>query len=165
MRIVADTTPLSELYKIGHLDVLQSVYGHLIIPEAVSRELQRARTLPDLSKKVGQADWITVYPITRPDVLQALLDRHPFIHEGEAAAIALAQELDATRIILDDRRARQVAQAERLPLIGTVGVVLLAYRLGRITALQARVILDRLYGGTSYISESLYYEATQQLRD
>ena len=76
----------------------------------------------------------------------------------------LAQELAAQRIILDDKRARQVAQAEGLPLIGTVGVILLAYRLGQRSSPEAENILDRLYQGTAYISASLYHAAIEALR-
>ena len=76
----------------------------------------------------------------------------------------LAQELAARRIILDDKRARQVAQAEGLPLIGTVGVILLAYRLGQRSRPEAENILDRLYQGTAYISTNLYQAAIETLQ-
>jgi predicted nucleic acid-binding protein len=65
---------------------------------------------------------------------------------------------------MDDKRARQVAQAEALPLIGTVGVVLLGVRLRCLTTQQAQATLDQLYTGTAYISASLYREARQQLQ-
>ena len=44
MQIVSNTTPISELYKIGQLELLQRVYNRILIPEAVLQELQRART-------------------------------------------------------------------------------------------------------------------------
>lgn len=164
MQIVSNTTPISELYKIGQLELLQRVYNRILIPEAVLQELQRARTLPRLGRAVEQTGWIEIHALRHPDKIQEMLSRYSSIDAGEAAAIILAQELGANRIIMDDKRARQVAQAEGLAVIGTVGVVLLAHRLRRVTTPQAQVILDQLYAGTAYISANLYRDAYRQLQ-
>jgi predicted nucleic acid-binding protein len=164
MQIVSNTTPISELYKINHLDLLRSLYGSIYIPDAVFQELQQAKTVPHLGAAIAQTEWIKVHSIHSPDKRQALQRRYPYLHRGEAAAIVLAQELTAQRIILDDKRARQVAQAEGLPLIGTVGVILLAYRLGQRSRSEAEELLDRLYQGTAYISVTLYQAALETLR-
>ena len=164
MRIVSNTTPISELYKINELDLLRSLYGSIYIPDAVFQELQQAKTLPHLGATIARTDWIKVRSIHSPDKRQALQQRYPYLHSGEVAAIVLAQELAAQRIILDDKRARQVAQAEELPLIGTVGVILLAHRLGQRSRPEAESILDRLYQGTAYISTNLYHAAIEALR-
>lgn len=164
MQIVSDTTPLSELYKIRQLNLLRDVYGHILIPEEVLQELHRAESFPRLGMFVEASDWIETHAIRNPDTMQALRSRYATIGLGEAAAIVLAQEIGADRIIMDDKRARQVAQAEALPLIGTVGVVLLGTRLRRLTIQQAHTILDQLYTGTAYISASLYREARRQLQ-
>lgn len=163
MRIVSNTTPISELYKINELDLLRSLYGSIYIPAAVFQELQQAKTLPHLGAALAQTAWIKVRSIHFPDKQEALQRRYPYLHSGEAAAIALAQELAAQRIILDDKRARQAAQAEGLPLIGTVGVILLAYRLGQRCRPEAERILDRLYQGTAYISADLYHGAMEAI--
>lgn len=164
MRVVSDTTPISELFKINRLNLLHLVYGALLIPEAVAQELKRAQIWPGLDRVVDRTPWISVHPVLDPGALRRLRVRYPAIHEGEAAAMALAKEIDATRILLDDKRARQAARSEGLPLIGTVGVVLLACRLRRILATEGQTILDRLYTGTAYISERLYHDASRQLR-
>ena len=164
MQIVSNTTPISELCKINQLDLLRSLYGSIYIPDAVFQELQQAKTLPHLGATIARTDWIKVRSIHSPDKRQALQQRYPYLHSGEVAAIVLAQELAAQRIILDDKRARQVAQAEGLPLIGTVGVILLAYRLGQRSRPEAEEILDRLYQGTAYISADLYHGAIEALQ-
>jgi predicted nucleic acid-binding protein len=163
MRVVSNTTPISELFKIGKLDLLRLVYGQLFIPEAVAHELRRAQTWPALTRIVDQSPWISVCPLTDPDTPQRLRIRYPAIHEGEATAIVLAKEINATRLLVDDKRARLVAHSEGLPLIGTVGVVLLACRLRRISTAEGQTILDRLYTGTAYISERLYRDASRRL--
>lgn len=164
MRIISNTTPISELYKIGQLDLLKNLYGSICIAGDVLQELQRATALPDLYKTVAAAAWIMVYPVSDPGKIQALLTRYSYIHKGEAATIALAQELGAQRIIMDEKRGRRAVQAEGLPLIGTIGVVLLAQRLQRIDKRQAVSILEDLYNGTAYISTELYDTAIRQLQ-
>ncbi len=119
MRVVSNTTPISELFKIGRLDVLRLVYGHLMIPEAVAHELRSAQTRPGLARVIDQTPWISVCPLVEPEAPKQLRFRYPTIHEGEAAAMVLAKEIDATRILLDDKHARQAAHSEGLPLIGT----------------------------------------------
>jgi predicted nucleic acid-binding protein len=164
MKIVSNTTPISELYKINQLDLLRNLYGSIYIPDAVFQELQQAESLPHLGTTIAQTDWIQVCSIHSPDKQQVLQQRYPQLHKGETTVIVLAQELAAQRIILDDKRARQVAKAEGLPLIGTVGVILLAYRLGRRSKPEAKDILDRLYQGTAYISANLYHAAVEALK-
>lgn len=163
MRVVSNTTPISELYKIGQLNLLHVVYGHLLIPESVAEELSRAQTWPGLVHVIDRTPWISVCRLADPDAPQQLRASYPTLHEGEAAAIVLAKEITATRLLLDDKRARQVAQGENLPLIGTVGIILLACQLQHILTSEGQIILDRLYNGTAYISERLYRDASRQL--
>ncbi len=141
MRVVSNTTPISELFKIGQLDLLHLMYGHLLIPEAVAHELRRAQTWPGLARIADGIPWISVCPLAEPEAPKQLQLRYPTIHEGEAAAMVLTKEINATRILLDDKRARQAAHSGGLHLIGTVGAVLLACRLKRISAAEGRDIL------------------------
>ena len=39
MTIISDTTPIISLIKINRLDLLQKLFGEVLIPEAVYREL------------------------------------------------------------------------------------------------------------------------------
>lgn len=163
MRIVSNTTPISELYKIGALDLLRLVYQEVHIPEAVAEELSRTPNRPGLSRIVEQNAWIKTQALLNDQATTVIRVRHPAIHLGEAAAMVLARELNANRIILDDKRAREAALHEHLPVIGTVGVILLACRRKLITTEQGQELLDKLYSGTAYISKRLYLEASRQL--
>jgi uncharacterized protein len=55
---------------------------------------------------------------------------------GESEAIALALEVSAAWLIVDDRAARRLAQALGLTVIGTLGVLLAAKRHGFLAAVQ-----------------------------
>ena len=66
----------------------------------------------------------------------------------------LAQEIDADQVILDDNAARREANARRLPVIGTVGVLLVA-KIQRIIP-AVKPILDNLRAQGTRVSQDLY---------
>ncbi len=76
--------------------------------------------------------------------------------DGEREAIALAIELEATQIILDDLPARRVAEASGLNVIGTLGLLLGAKRQGLID--RVRPELDGLLKTSFFLSPELYTE-------
>ena len=75
---------------------------------------------------------------------------------GESAAIALAKELKAQRILIDESAGRTVAKARDLPVTGTVGVLLIAKQQGLIS--KVKPILDELIAVGKRISPELYRE-------
>jgi len=82
-------------------------------------------------------------------VLQRDLDR------GEAETIALALEMGANLVLMDEREGRHMAQRLGLEVIGVVGILLAAKAEGLITAVQP--LLDDLrYKAGFYLSDSLY---------
>ena len=113
--IVCNASPLIALKQIGRLDVLEQLFDSLLIPPAVAYEI--SPTVPTLPA------WITQQALTQaigPQILAASLGR------GESETISLALEVNAKLIVLDDRPARRLAQALRLPVIGTLGILLAA---------------------------------------
>ena len=75
---------------------------------------------------------------------------------GEWEAIALAVELGAGAILIDDRPARRLAQAAGLNVIGTLGLLLEAKRAGHIKTIRAE--LDKLLETSFFLSQQLYDE-------
>ena len=78
------------------------------------------------------------------------------LHLGECATIVLAEEVKAEQVILDDNAARREAVARGLPVIGTVGVLLIAKTQSIIPAV--RPILDNLRAQGTRVSQDLYYQ-------
>lgn len=152
--VVSDTTPLSELAKIGRLDLLREIYERVIIPQEVFDEATTG-THPAMVA-VPAANWIEVRVVT--DSRQVLaLHTSTSLGLGECAAIVLAEELNADRLLIDDLAARREAQLRNLPLIGTVAIVLLAKKLGIIPAVKT--LLDDLMTQGTRISQKLYRDA------
>lgn len=122
MIVVCDTTPLNYLILIDSVDVLRILYKQVVAPSAVLTEMQ-AEGSPQsvVDWTLNKPDWIIVKPVTQISLINEL-------EEGEAEAIALAEYLKADLILLDDKRARLIAQLRGLRVVGTLGVMVEAAR-------------------------------------
>ena len=120
MIVVADTSPLRYLILIEHVHVLPTLYGRVIVPPAVIMELTQERT-PDLVK-----EWLSNMPewlhVQAP--MQALTSPGMVLGAGELEAIALAAELSADALLMDDRDGRQEAKRLGVPVPGTLRVLM-----------------------------------------
>src|ERR1044071_6231548 len=104
--VVADSTCLIGLSKIGQLDLLRNLFGTVLIPRAVFNEVVLRGSGRPGAAEVGAADWIeTRDAVDRLAVNTLSLQLGP----GESEAIVLASEQAVDFIILDDWQARQVA--------------------------------------------------------
>lgn len=109
--VVSNTTPLINLAGVGLLELLPNLYGSVTAAEIVIAEYEAKARTDDLGLR--SAAWLTIVAISVPDDLAAILDA------GEAATIALAQQLKPRLVLLDERRGRRIARERGLPIIGT----------------------------------------------
>lgn len=100
MIVVSNTSPINNLAAIGQLDLLQQLYGKIVIPHAVYQELLNAGTTDPGVLAVQTLDWIEIRLVTHLELLQTLQTK---LDAGEAEAIALAVELKANRLIIDQK--------------------------------------------------------------
>lgn len=151
MIVVSNSSPLISLAKIGALDLLQKLYGELVISVEVHAEV-----VMDGAGLAGAADvskrlWIKWQKIRHPGALEELRSRHLNLGIGELSAMVLAREIGADLILLDDLRARKFAQKQGIRVQGSIAVLEASYRRGQIAdlrqayahMLQAGVYLDR----------------------
>jgi hypothetical protein len=119
--VVVDNTPLVAFWTLGRLDLLKSLFGEILIPQAVYEEFV-AVARDEREGALANAPWIRVSTLGEPRRALAYtgLDR------GEAEVLALAEQHDARLVIADDKRARRYAKRLGFPLTGTLGVLLLA---------------------------------------
>jgi uncharacterized protein len=105
MIVVSDTSAISNLAAIDRLDLLRQLYGSIIIPSAVYQELISDST-ESVLLAVQTLDWLQAQSVTNRDLLEELKAN---LDAGEAEAITLAVELNADRLIIDERRGRNTA--------------------------------------------------------
>lgn len=142
MRVVSNTSPLSNLAIVGRLGLLRAKYGRVVIPEAVERELSRL-THPAAAMALRQAladGWLTVEAVADRTLIPLLRAR---VDEGEAEAIELARQTKAGLLLIDDMDGREVAREEGLPFVGLVGLLAEERLAGRIPSLKAELDLLR----------------------
>ncbi len=137
MRVVSNTSPLSNLAIIGHLGLVREQLGIVLIPPAVSAELLRnphpkARSVVEAAIQEG---WIRVMPLAGavPPVFAASLDL------GEAEALALALETKSALVLLDESAARLQAKQLGLTFTGALGLLRHAKQTGRILSLKEQI--------------------------
>jgi len=117
MVVVADTSPINYLVLIGQIDLLKQLYARILIPPAVLAELNHA-----LAPKPVR-DWADIPPVwvevlsPKSSLILAQLDL------GESEAIALATEVDAEVVLIDEHAGRQEAISRGLKVAGTLSVL------------------------------------------
>ena len=127
MIVVSNTSPIINLAAIGQLDLLRRLYGKVVIPQTVHEEITRAGVEQPGSTDVETQAWIETRPVADQALVASLRLE---LDEGEAAAIALAVELSADLILLDERKGRRIAARLGLHPVGLLGVLIEAKHAG-----------------------------------
>jgi uncharacterized protein len=141
MPVISNTSPLLNLAIIDHLFLLPQQFGQIYIPAAVLVELKVNENLPG-SRALNTAiddGWLVTHTV-KDSALVSLLRRD--LHQGESEAIALAIELSADKILLDEKEARQAARSLGLSITGILGVLLRGFHEGAVPSLKA--VTERL---------------------
>ncbi len=110
--IISDTSCLIVLTNIGELELLHKIYGQITTTSEVAKEFDEP--LPDWVEIIDPTDK------SRQQILGLQLDK------GEASAIALALEYSNSTIVLDDYKARRIAEKLGLEITGTLGIIIKA---------------------------------------
>jgi uncharacterized protein len=156
MIVVSDTSPINNLAAIGQLGLLQQLYGNVIISTAVYQELLNAGATDPGTLAIQTLNWIQTRSVTNLALLQTLQNN---LDIGEAEAIALAVELNADRLIIDERRGRNEATRLGLQVTGLLGILLAAKRQGLIPLVQP--VLDDLMAQGFWVRAQLYAEVLE----
>jgi len=147
MLVVSDTSPVSALIQIGSAELLRDLFGIVCIPAAVNIELLRYHTsLPT---------FIEVRQVADSRRVQSL---RPNLDAGEAEAIVLASETHADYLLIDERRGRLIAAQAGVPIIGLIGVLLLAKNRGLLPTIR-EVLSDLQDKAGFYVADSLLQTA------
>jgi predicted nucleic acid-binding protein len=152
MIVVSDTSAISNLAVVNHLWLLEKIYENVIIPEVVASELIAASN-PDISV-ILQLGWIQTRPLVNAQLAEQLQTERG-LDAGEAHAIALALDLKADDLLIDERLGRQEAIRLGLPIIGILGILLIGKQKNLIS--QVQPIVDNLINKAGFrVSSQLY---------
>lgn len=130
--VICNTSPLQYLHQLRLLHILPALARSIVVPPAVIDELAVGRAVGVDVPEVQSLPWVTVRMPKGVSALPLVSDLGP----GETEALMLALESANPLLILDDGRARQMAGALRLPVEGTLGLLLDAKKRGLVTAVK-----------------------------
>lgn len=135
MPVVSNTSPLLNLAIIDRLDLVRQQFETVQVAPAVVAELRLDEALPgcDVLQHSIDQGWIQVQEVHDRALVQVL---QRDLDWGEAETIALALQLGAGRVLLDEREARRMAKSLHLKVTGVLGILLRAKNEGQIPSLR-----------------------------
>jgi len=148
--IVVDTTVLSNLARANRINLLEKLHGQIVIPSQVHEEILKGIAAGydflEGADKIVEADWVKLAALENErerTLFRNLLD---IVGYGEAAGIAIAKERDLL-FFSDDRKARRVAQDQRVKISGTLGMLELLVEEGKLSIGEADGVLSKMIQG------------------
>lgn len=135
--------------------LLHQLYGIVLIPEAVYRELTDPSFPVTGATEVQTLDWIQICAVADRTIVEALSNE---LDVGEAEAIALAVEIQADQVLIDERRGRLTAARLNLRYTRILGILVEAKSQGLIT--EVKPLLNTLVNKAGFwVAETLYNRA------
>ena len=151
--VVCDTGPLLHLSEAGALDFLRQA-GDILIPPVVEREFVRN------AAGILLPNWIRIFDLGKSIAVRAKKWVNEDIDAGEAQAIGLAYQEEASWFLTDDGRARRFAESLGLEVHGSVGILLWSIASGFCASrAEAHALLDALARSSLWISQKVLEEA------
>lgn len=155
--LVINASPLIFLASVDGLDwVVRQSASPVVVPRSVLREVAAgeggAAIVSDVENNGGFA--------VAADVPLSVGVMAWDLGAGESQVLAHCLQLSGSMAVLDDKAARECAKSLALPVIGTIGMVLIAKRRGWIAAVQP--VIARLQANGMFLANSLIEAA---LRD
>jgi uncharacterized protein len=152
MIVVSNASPLINLAWIEEFELLEQLFGKIIIPNSVWNEVVLNGKGQPGSEEVKSAGWIQKKEIINNLLVQSFLQE---LDRGEAETIALAIEQNADLVLIDEKIGRETALYFGLKPLGVIGILIQAKRTNRIK--EIRLYLDLLRDRAGfYIKENLY---------
>jgi predicted nucleic acid-binding protein len=115
--VIADTGPVNYLILIGCIDLLPRLFEKTVVPIAVKNELSDPRT------PLAVRNWIASPPAWLEVHDASSLPKVSGLDVGETEAIALAENLRADLLLVDERIGFRMAKKMGLRVTGTLGLL------------------------------------------
>jgi predicted nucleic acid-binding protein len=121
MIVVADTSPITALLHVKQVALLNKLYGQVFVPEMVAGELN---TLISFGYDISFLKEQNNFVICKAQDYKFVNNLSKYLDAGEAEAIALAKELTADLLLIDEKLGKQYAEAENITCKGAVGILI-----------------------------------------
>lgn len=146
--VVINASPLITLFRSGQVDLLPRLFGRIVVPDAVWKEVALDEWDDAAARELGAQTWpvresVEISPRVAPWNLGA----------GETAVLSHALAHPALRAVIDDADARRCARTLGIPMLGTGGVLLLAKRRGLLPSVTEG--LEKLRRAGLWLSDDL----------
>ncbi|MHA1912674.1 MAG: DUF3368 domain-containing protein [Candidatus Kariarchaeaceae archaeon] len=166
MRAIVDASPLIYLSKLGILEMLNQVFESVTTTEVVKNEVLVPSGEYTLLVKSFNS-WLITKENVNKEIEQDLINSLK-IHSGEASVLALAMQEKQTNqdmvVVIDDLVEREIAKTLEIPIVGTLGIILMMKKREKITSKKAKELLIKLITDTPFrISAKLYQKVLDQV--
>lgn len=164
MIVVSDATPVISLLKINQLNLLHGLFQEVFIPQAVYDELTLNPVFEKEAMQIKECSFITKVEVGEESSVN-LFQRVTGLDRGESEAIIYTDSIGADLILMDEIKGRKIAVQVGLRVMGTLGILLEAYEQGLISKEEIFSGLDILKNSGRYISEALYKQLTEKIKN
>lgn len=131
MIVVADTSVILNLALVGQEELLAALFREVFIPPAVQAEFSRLVASAGRFGGLGLPAWIQVRgPVAIPERIAGRTD----LAQGEVEALALAVEMEADAVLIDESAGRAAALELGLTPVGALGILVRAKNHGQLAA-------------------------------
>lgn len=159
---MADAGPLIHLAEIGALDLLK-LFRKILIPQAVWDEVVgQNRVAPADLSELGNIDRLSV----APDAVMGFVTEYRLesLHPGECESLYVCRQKITPLILTDDLAVRRAAKQLAFTPVGSLGVVVKACKLGRISLVEARKnLLDLQDVSSLFVTRAIVELAVESL--
>ena len=147
MILVADCSALIALSICNQLELLEQIFGQVVVPEAVYLEATKP------NKKQAQQ----IKTFLDGKIHKVNMDNYVYLDgfadAGETEAMLLYKQIQADKLLIDDQRGRKVAKINNIDTIGSLGILLVAKQRGLIKEITP--LLSLLENSDIYLSKYL----------
>jgi uncharacterized protein len=137
MIVISDTSPITNLMQVnGGLDILEKIFGKIIIAQTVYNELCQITSQKNI---IDKQTWVDVLSAENTRLLAVLEEK---LDKGEAESIVLAIELNADYLVIDEAKGRAIAESMGIKIVGLLGTLVKAKEKGIVS--EVKPIIDDL---------------------
>ena len=158
MIVISDSTPIITLMKANRLEILNKLFGDVFVPNAVFHELTDNERFTEEAALIRHSNFIKIVNVNNEEAV-SLLQKIAGLDRGESEAIIYAEENRADLLLMDEAAGRNAARKIGLEIMGSIGVLVNAFRVGILSASEIEEAFYRIKKSNRHISERIIQDA------